>query len=69
MANVLSHKNELLFKVSCVLITLIVSFLVIALLTDRFSLADLNDEKWDGVSIASSFSAGNGSDEPGAGQG
>lgn len=56
-------KNKLVFNISCALLVLIVSFLVVYLLTGRDSYSINNALTWDGVSVASSFSHGNGSEE------
>lgn len=56
-------KNKLVFNISCALLVLIVSFLVVYLLTGRNSYSIDNALTWDGVSVASSFSHGNGSEE------
>ena len=56
-------KNKLVFNISCALLILIASFLVIYLLAGRNSYSIDNALTWDGVSVASSFSRGNGSEE------
>ena len=49
-------KNKLVFNISCALLILIASFLVIYLLAGRNSYSIDNALTWDGVSVASSFS-------------
>lgn len=53
-------KNKLIFNISCTLIVLIACFGIISLLTAKNSFSNDTEDKWDGVTVASSFSAGNG---------
>ena len=53
-------KNKLIFNISCTLIVLIACFGIISLLTAKNSFSNDTEDKWDGVKVASSFSAGNG---------
>ena len=52
--------NKLIFYIFYTLIILIACFSIISLLTAKNSFSNDPEEKWDGVTIASSFSAGNG---------
>ena len=53
-------KNKLFIYIVCALL-LVVSGYALFLVVGNFSKADLEVEKWDGESISSSFSSGNGS--------
>lgn len=55
-------KNKLFIYIVCALLIVMSSY-ALFLIVDNFSKADLNVEKWDGESISSSFSSGNGSEE------
>ena len=52
--------NKLIFYIFYTLIILIACFSIISLLTAKNSFSNDPEEKWDGVTVASSFSAGNG---------
>lgn len=52
--------NKLIFYIFYTLIILIACFSIISLLTAKNSFSNDPEEKWDGQTIASSFSAGNG---------
>ncbi len=56
-------ENKLIFHISCTLIILIACFSVVSFLTSKFSFSDETDELWDGVRVASSFFAGNGTQD------
>ena len=51
--------EKLRFNISCVLILLVALFLIISLINDRFSRA--MSTAWDGTTVATSFTGGNGS--------
>lgn len=53
-------KNKLLFNITCALLVLIACFGIISILTAKNSFSNNTEVKWDGVTIASSFSLGNG---------
>ena len=55
-------KNKLFKYIVCALLIVMSSY-ALFLVVDNFSKADLDVEKWDGESISSSFSSGNGSEE------
>ena len=55
-------KNKLFIYIVCALLIVMSSY-ALFLIVDNFSKADLDVEKWDGESISSSFSSGNGSEE------
>ena len=55
-------KNKLYIYIVCALLIVMSSY-ALFLIVDNFSKADLNVEKWDGESISSSFSSGNGSED------
>ena len=55
-------KNKLFIYIVCALLIVMSSY-ALFLIVDNFSKADLEVEKWDGESISSSFSSGNGSEE------
>ncbi len=56
-------KNKLLVTVVGILLVVMASFGVFSLLTGFFTLSKELDNVWDGVSVSSSFSSGNGSSE------
>ena len=56
-------KNKLFVSITGILLVVMASFGVFSLLTGFFSLSKENENSWDGVSISSSFSSGNGSSE------
>ena len=56
-------KNKLIYNVLCTLLITIACFAIISILTAKNSFSNSTEELWDGVSIASSFSAGNGTEE------
>ncbi len=60
MAGSRKIKNKLVFYVVSVLIVLIACFSIVSLLTAKNSFSNDTEERWDGVSAASSFSSGNG---------
>ena len=60
MAGSRIFKNKLIFNISCTLIVLIACFGIVSLLAAKNSFSNDVEEKWDGVTVASSFSAGNG---------
>lgn len=55
-------KNKLFRYIVCALLLVMTSY-ALFLISDNFSKADLDVEKWDGESISSSFSSGNGSED------
>lgn len=55
-------KNKLFRYIVCALLIAMSSY-ALFLVVDNFSKADLEVEKWDGESISSSFSSGNGSED------
>jgi hypothetical protein len=52
--------NKLIFYIFCTLIVLVACFGLVSLLTAKNSFSNDPEEKWDGVTVSSSFSAGNG---------
>ncbi len=56
-------KNKLIFSVICTLLVLMASFGLISILTAKNSFSNDTEVRWDGVTIASSFSLGNGTIE------
>lgn len=54
-------KKKLVFRSFCALFLVIASFGVFSILVNYFTLADGDIEIWDGESLSSSFSSGNGS--------
>lgn len=57
------QNNKLIFNVSCTLIIVIACITVINFITSHFSYSVTTEEIWDGTSVASSFSIGNGTQE------
>jgi hypothetical protein len=55
-------RNNLLFNIACVLIIVMISYTIISFLTTRSTLGLTQVEVWDGTTVASSFSGGNGSE-------
>lgn len=62
MRRVVKIKNKLVFSIVCVLTLLITCFGLISILTAKNSFSS-TDDKWDGATIASFFSLGNGTSE------
>lgn len=58
-----SLKNKLIYNVICTLLIAIACFGIINVLTAKNSFSNSVEVLWDGVSVASSFSAGNGTEE------
>lgn len=56
-------KNKLFFSIVCTLIILFACFSIISILTSKNSFSNNTEVKWDGVTIASSFSLGNGTED------
>ena len=56
-------KNKLIYNVLCTLLITIACFAIISILTAKDSFSNSTEELWDGVSVSSSFSAGNGTEE------
>lgn len=54
-------KNKLVIYVLSALLVVMASFGVYSILSSYFSLSNIVDNQWDGVSVSSSFSSGNGS--------
>ena len=60
MADSKVKRNKLILNIFSALIILVACLSVVSLLTAKDSFSNDLEERWDGVSIASSFSAGNG---------
>lgn len=58
-----NKRNKLIFAFCGILIILIVSFSILSFFYSRNTYSNLENEKWDGVSVATSFFGGNGSEE------
>ena len=56
-------KKTAIFKIFMVFLVLIASFFIYNLFTATLTLSDLDNEIWDGVEVATSFSGGNGTKE------
>lgn len=59
----LLQKNETIINIFCVIVLVVFAFFVILLLNNKKSFANINENEWDGVTIATSFSIGNGTQE------
>ena len=58
MKEYINHKRKIFISIFATLILLLFIYFIYSFIVDRTTLA--NEDKWDGVSIATSFSSGNG---------